>query len=69
MTHSCTRLRPLHGSLEASRGKIVSSLDLGIDVCHYPGGCHAPNSTGVIYVTILPPDFFFPQLESKLHLE
>ena len=31
--------------------------------------CHTPNSTGVIYVTILPPDFFFPQLESKLHLE
>ena len=21
--------------------------------------CHTPNSTGVIYVTILPPDFFF----------
>ena len=33
-------------------------------------GCHTPNSTGVIYVTILPPDFFFfSQLESKLHLE
>ena len=31
--------------------------------------CHTPNSTGVIYVTILPPDFFFSQLESKLHLE
>ena len=31
--------------------------------------CHTPNSTGVISVTILPPDFFFSQLESKLHLE
>ena len=24
--------------------------------------CHTPNSTGVIYVTILPPDFFFHNL-------
>ena len=35
----------------------------------YHNLCHTPNSTGVIYVTILPPDFFFSQLEPKLHLE
>ena len=37
--------------------------------CTKVGECHNLNSTGVIFVTILPPDFFFSQLESKLHLE
>ena len=48
--------------------------DLGDSTHSGPEGhghvrCHAPNSIGVIYVTISPPDFFFSQLESKLHLE
>ena len=38
MTHSCAWLRPLHGSLEASRGSIVSPLGLRNYVYHYPGG-------------------------------
>ena len=38
MTHSCAWLRPLHGSLEASCGQIVSPLGLRIYVYHYSSG-------------------------------
>ena len=37
-------------------GRIITSPPMeGLMDFH----CHTPNSTGVIYVTILPPDFFF----------
>ena len=44
-------------------GKIKYCLGLKIECCSNDVFiCHTLNSTGVIYVTILPPDFFFHNL-------
>ena len=37
MTHSCARLRPLHGSLEASRGQIVITRPKDLCVSYSSG--------------------------------
>ena len=44
---------------------LLKTVDVGlvferVDACDQY--CHTPNSTCVIYVTILPPDFFFHNL-------
>ena len=59
----------LLASLPSSYENLMTTLLYGKDTLKFEQVCHTPNSTGVIYVTILPPDFFFSQLESKLHLE
>ena len=47
-------------SMKEERSNFLYSLNLGwMGITCWDGICHTPNSTGVLYVTILPPDFFF----------